>query len=257
MRLKQIRNATLRIDIGGVKFLLDPYLGNTEVYPGFEGTLNDHLRNPRIPLQTSMDEILDVDAVIVTHTHDDHWDEAAIANVPKHLPVFTQHEADADLIASQGFADVRVLTEDSEFNDVSLIRTPGQHGSDEALAAMPEALGEVCGVVFKHRDEASTLYVAGDTVWNRHVEENLARYTPDVIVLNAGDAQVPGLGSIIMGTADVTKVYEAMPQATLVASHLDAVNHCALSREALREYVQANDMADRVLVPDDDEIYSF
>ncbi|WP_348765158.1 MBL fold metallo-hydrolase [uncultured Salinisphaera sp.] len=257
MKLKQIRNATLRIDIGGVKFLLDPYLGDTEVYSGFEGTLNDHLRNPRIPLQTSMEEILDVDAVIVTHTHDDHWDEAAIANVPKDLPVFAQHAADAELLASQGFEDVRVLTENSEFNGVSLIRTPGQHGSDEALAAIPEILGEVCGVVFKHPDEARTLYVAGDTVWNRHVEDNLARHTPDVIVLNAGDAQVPGLGSIIMGTTDVTKVYETMPEATLVASHLDAVNHCALSRNALREYVQAHDMTDRVLVPADDEAYSF
>ena len=112
-------------------------------------------------------------------------------------------------------------------------------------------------MVFKHPDEARTLYVAGDTVWNRHVEDNLARHTPDVIVLNAGDAQVPGLGSIIMGTTDVTKVYETMPEATLVASHLDAVNHCALSRNALREYVQAHDMTDRVLVPADDEAYSF
>ena len=42
-------------------------------------------------------KIIDVDAVIVTHTHDDHWDEAAIAAIPKILPVFVQHEADAAL----------------------------------------------------------------------------------------------------------------------------------------------------------------
>jgi L-ascorbate metabolism protein UlaG (beta-lactamase superfamily) len=42
-------------------------------------------------LKTPIDEILDVNAVIVTHTHPDHWDDAAISLVPKHLPLFAQN----------------------------------------------------------------------------------------------------------------------------------------------------------------------
>jgi L-ascorbate metabolism protein UlaG (beta-lactamase superfamily) len=42
-----------------------------------------------------MDEILDVDAVIVTHIHPDHWDEAAINLVPKDMLIFAQNEKDA------------------------------------------------------------------------------------------------------------------------------------------------------------------
>jgi L-ascorbate metabolism protein UlaG (beta-lactamase superfamily) len=40
-----------------------------------------------VELPFSRETIIDVDAVIVTHTHDDHWDEAAIAAIPKTLPV--------------------------------------------------------------------------------------------------------------------------------------------------------------------------
>jgi L-ascorbate metabolism protein UlaG (beta-lactamase superfamily) len=256
MKIKQVRNATLLVEFGGARFLVDPYLGEKGAYPGFEGTVNSHLTNPLVGLQTSMDEILDVDAVIVTHTHPDHWDEAAMSLIPKTLPVFAQHQQDAELIQSSGFVDVRVLTQDTEFGGVTLIKTPGQHGSDAALAAIPEILGQVCGIVFKHPAEKA-LYLAGDTVWNQSVQDSLDTFVPDIIILNAGDAQVPGLGSIIMGQDDVKHVYDAAPNATLITSHMEAVNHCVLTRRELREFATEQGMTDRLLIPEDNEFYSF
>ena len=50
-----------------------------------------------------------VDAVIMTHTHEDHWDETAQQAVPKNLPIFVQHESDAGMLRTQGFKDVRIL----------------------------------------------------------------------------------------------------------------------------------------------------
>jgi L-ascorbate metabolism protein UlaG (beta-lactamase superfamily) len=252
MRITQVRNATLRLDFGGVRFLIDPMLAEQGAYPGFEGTANSHLRNPLVPLTLPMDEILDVDALIVTHTHPDHWDEAAKALVPKSLPVFAQNEGDAELIRGADFSDVRILTEHTEFNGVSLSKTGGQHGSDAAYAAIGEILGQVCGVVFRHPEER-TLYLAGDTIWNEHVEEALARHRPEAIVLNAGDAQVPGLGSIIMNSEDVRAVHEAAPEATLIASHMEAVNHCLLSRTELRASAEAEGFAGSLRVPEDGE----
>jgi L-ascorbate metabolism protein UlaG (beta-lactamase superfamily) len=257
MKIKQVRHATLLIEFGGTKFLVDPYLAEQGTYPGFEGTVNSHLTNPQVELQTPLDEILDVDAVIVTHTHSDHWDDAAMALIPKSLPIFAQHHQDADLIQSAGFTDVRVLTEGTEgteFSGVTLIKTPDQHGSDAALAAVP-TLGKVCGIVFKHSAE-KTLYVAGDTVWNQSVQDTLDAFVPDIIILNTGDAQIPGLGSITMGKDDVKKVYDAVPNAMLITNHMETVNHCVLTRQELREFASENGMTDRLLIPEDNEVYS-
>jgi hypothetical protein len=89
------------------------------------------------------------------------------------------------------------------------------------------------------------------------VEAALARHRPDVVVLNCGDAQVPGLGKIIMDQHDLLKVAQAAPQATLIASHLEAVNHCVLSRAALRGFLDEQALRTRVLVPEDGETCSF
>ncbi len=103
MQLTQIRNATLKLDYAGVRFLIDPMLSHKEAWPGFPGTARSHLRNPMVSLPVSVEELLDVDVIIVTHTHQDHWDEAAQQLIPKDRVIYTQNESDATLLRSQGF----------------------------------------------------------------------------------------------------------------------------------------------------------
>jgi len=256
MQVQQIRNATLVIEYAGKRLLVDPLLAEQGAYPGFAGTANSHLANPLVGLPVPLGELLDVDAVVVTHLHADHWDDAARRLVPRGLPIFAQNAHDAALLRADGFEDVRVFGDGAVFGDIALHRTGGQHGSDQVMAAIGERMGEVSGVVFSHPDEP-TLYLAGDTVWNRHVEDSLAGHRPDVVVLNCGDAQVPGLGAIIMDQHDLAKVAQAAPQATIVASHLEAVNHCVLSRAALRDFLDVQGLRARVLVPEDGEVCAF
>ncbi|WP_299365731.1 MBL fold metallo-hydrolase, partial [uncultured Paracoccus sp.] len=114
-KIIQIRNAALRIDYGGVRFLLDPLLAERHGFPGFPGTVNDEERKSMVRLPLPVAEIIDVDAVIVTHLHEDHWDQAARDALDQDLPIFAQNEADADVVRGQGFRDVRVLTDNTEF----------------------------------------------------------------------------------------------------------------------------------------------
>ena len=79
-----------------------------------------------------------------------------------------------------------------------------------------------------------------------------------MILLNAGEARMLGyVGSIIMSKDDVLRAAQAAPDAAIVAVHMDAINHMTLSRDELRDYVQQNDIEDRVLIPADGEILKF
>jgi hypothetical protein len=52
-------------------------------------------------------------------------------------------------------------------------------------------------------------------------------------VLNAGGARFIGSKPVTVTAENVRKVKAAAPEATLLAVHMDAINHCLLSREAL------------------------
>lgn len=260
-QVQQIRNATVKITYGDTTFLIDPMLAEQGAYPGFENTYRSELRNPLVGLPMPAEEVIgDADAVIVTHTHLDHWDAAAQELLPKDIPLFAQNAADAELIRSQGFSDVRILDDDAEFGEVQLHKTGGQHGSD-ALYAVPElaqSLGDVMGVIFEAPGQKTT-YVVGDTVWRDEVEQALERYNPEVIVLNTGAAEMTGFEGdpIIMGREDTLRTHQAAPDATIIAVHMDAVNHMTLSREELADYVQEEGIQEHVSIPADGEVISF
>lgn len=260
VQVQHIRNATAKITYAGTTFLLDPMLAEKGAYPGFQETFRSHLRNPLIDLPVPVESLLkDVDAVIVSHTHLDHWDDAAQKLIPKDIPLFAQDEADAQTIRSQGFTDVHVVDNDTMFRGVRLSKTGGQHGTDAmfTLTAIVESLGSIMGIVFQ-APGSKTVYVAGDTVWGSEVDKSLEKFKPDVIILNTGDARLNGFDDpIIMAKEDTLRAHRSAPNATVIAVHMDALNHCALSREELREYVNQNNLQDHVLVPEDGETLEF
>jgi L-ascorbate metabolism protein UlaG (beta-lactamase superfamily) len=259
VKFTQIRNAAIKVEYAGTTFLIDPMLAKKGSYQGFPGTYNSQLRNPLVELPMPLSEVIKADAVIVTHVqHYDHWDDEARRSLPKDIPIFAQSEEDAESIRKDGFKDVRVLTEKVNFHGTLLSKTAGQHGSDEMLAGRGKRLGQSSGVVFE-RPGYKTVYVAGDTIWNRFVDDAIARYRPDVMIVNACYGRLVGYeGSFIMGKEDIYRAYQALPNATIVASHMEALAHCTQSRKDLRDYIAEKGMSPRrVLVPEDGESYSF
>lgn len=253
-----IRNATIKLSFGDTTFLVDPMLAPKDSFPGFPGTVNSHLRNPTVELPLPHEDIVQADAVIVTHLHPDHWDEAAKQALPKDIPLFAQNEDDAAAIRKDGFRDVRVMGENSSFRGVRLSPVKGQHGSDTHMAMIGNVLGETVGVVLQ-REGYKTVYIAGDTIWTPDVDAAIAGYRPELIILNTGYAQIAGFdGSIIMGKEDLGRAYAAAPGATVIGIHMEAFNHMMQSRRELLAYAAQNGMdAARVLVPEDGQAYQF
>ncbi|WP_408009972.1 MBL fold metallo-hydrolase [Pseudalkalibacillus sp. A8] len=253
MDIRHIRNATIVVKFADKKFLIDPMLAEKGTYPPFPDSARQDQNNPLVNLPTSIDNIIkNIDAVIVTHLHLDHFDEAAKDVLPKDIKMFVQNEKDAEEVRNAGFQNVEVLTEDTVFEDIQLVKTVGQHGRGEIV----KLAGEVCGVVFKHKDE-KTLYVAGDTVWYEEIQKEIDTQKPEIIVVNGGDNQFHEGGSLVMGKEDIHEVYKAASNAKIIVVHMEAVNHWTLSRKELKNFINKNEISSNILVPDDGESYSF
>ena len=255
MKMHFLRHATAVITINDQTILIDPMLSAAQAMDPIANAGNDW-RIPMVELPLTEAElsqlVQEVDAVLVTHTHRDHWDAYAQELLSKQLPILCQPE-DQSLFELAGFAYVQSIKEQLLWQGLHISRTGGQHGTGD----LGKAMGPVSGFVIK-ADGARSLYIAGDSVWCPEVEQALVQFAPEVVVLNAGEATyVTGGGPITMSADDVCRVCRAVPTALVVAVHMETVNHCILSRAALRMRVAAEGLAQQVLIPDDGEVLTF
>ncbi len=246
MEIRLIRHATHIVNMGGTRLLVDPVLGAAGDMPPIDNSPNP-LRNPLVGLPINESELAAVDGILCTHTHRDHFDAAAAERLPKELPVFCQ-PADEAKLQGFGFSQVTAVHDKAEWRGVSLARTGGRHGSGE----LAEKMGPVSGYVLRSPGEP-VLYIAGDTVWCPEVAAALTGHRPDVVVLFAGAARFLSGGPITMDTADIAAVCAAAPAARVVVVHLEAFNHCLLTRPLLREFLAREGLSGLVTVPADGE----
>ncbi len=251
MQIEFLRHATLVVSLAGTRILVDPMLGPAGEMPPIPDTPNPR-RNPLVPLPGAIDAIVaGAEAALVTHMHRDHFDIVAGEVLPKGLPLFVQPE-DEERMRELGFTEVLRVDPSRGWRGIEIVRTGGQHGHGE----MAERMAPVSGFVLRALGEPS-LYVAGDTVWCEEVRRTIEAFEPAVIVVNAGAAQFLAGGAITMTAEDVASVCAAAPDATVVAVHMEAINHCLLTRAELRRFLDDREISARVLIPADGERLGF
>jgi L-ascorbate metabolism protein UlaG (beta-lactamase superfamily) len=244
MHLRLIRHATLRLEVAGRRLLVDPMLDPAGARPPVEGSENDR-RNPLVELPEPPEVVVEgVDAVLVTHLHQDHFDATAAALVPKDVPLLCQPE-DVERLRAHGFTDLRPVEDRLTWEDIEVTRAPARHGYGRDA----ELLAPVSGFVL--RGAGRTLYLAGDTVLYDAVERVLDEHRPDVVVVNASGARFAGGEPLVMSSEDVVAVARRVPDARIVAVHLDAINHCIQTRADLHQCLQEQALTERVTVPED------
>ena len=119
---------------------------------------------------------------MVIHTHSDHWDLYAENIIKKDLPVYVQHAADAQLIRSKRFKNVKVLGKGVMQNKVKLTRTLCQHAIDEMFtnSEFAELIGSSMGFVFEAEGHKK-IYGTRDTIWNEYVETEIRTHKSDYV----------------------------------------------------------------------------
>jgi L-ascorbate metabolism protein UlaG (beta-lactamase superfamily) len=246
MHLQLIRNATMRITYAGHVILTDPYLGGKGAYR----TLAGHEQNPICDLPEDAGALChDIEMVLVSHLHNDHFDPAAIELIPKDIPIFCQ-PPDEGRIREKGFTDLTPVEEPVAWHGIAITRTEGTHGT----GTWGEQLNPVSGFVLK-ADHEPVVYWCGDTIWYEPVREVVINMRPDVIITHSGGAELEDSGPIIMDAAQTIAVCRHAPDATVVAIHLEALDHCRVSRADLRAFAHRYGIdANQLLIPADGQM---
>lgn len=229
MRYTLLRNATALLEYDGKRILIDPSLDPAGHRPSIANTANPR-PNPLVELPEGWRQAINgIDACLVTHLHQDHFDSTAAAVIPTNTLVLAQPE-DVPTLTERGFSRVMGVDPDSELRGISIRRTPASHGS----GLVAEAMAPVSGFVLRAEGEP-VVYIAGDTIWYEAVEAVIRQEKPDVIILNASGASFLQGGPIVMNAADIAEVRKTAPSATLIVVHLEAINHCHETRAYYRQ----------------------
>ena len=105
--IQLIRNATLILHYNGKKILVDPMFFPKGAFDPIAGKE----RNPMVELPISVEEIIkDINLVLVTHTHPDHFDPVAMEALDKSIKLFNQ-PADTEYFRNANFTNAETITD--------------------------------------------------------------------------------------------------------------------------------------------------
>jgi L-ascorbate metabolism protein UlaG (beta-lactamase superfamily) len=250
MKIQQIRNSTLKISFAGKTILTDPVLLPKHAIESFAGKE----KNPVVELPIPAGEVIDgIDMVLVSHLHQDHFDAGAKELLPKDIPLFCRpgHE---DAIKESKFSAVTPIDASVTWEGIEITRTKGRHAGNRKWE---DILGKVSGFILKAANEP-LVYWAGDTILYDEIETVIKTVKPDIILTHSCGAVIDDSGPIVMDAKMTIDVCVLAPQAIVIATHMEALDHATVTRKDLRDLAEKRGIQPgQLLIPEDGDILTF
>lgn len=245
--IQLIRNATLKMNYNGKTILVDPSLSPKNSFMSFV-VPNQNL-NPTVDLTMPLEEITKgVDAILVTHSHLDHFDETGKTALDPSLPLFAQ-PFDKKVMEESPYTNITLVEDKQEYSGITITRSEGKHGPHQ----LEEALGKSSGYVLQAKGYP-TVYIIGDCLWDESIKNTIQQYNPDIIVANTGGAEWGG-EKILMDENSVVEVAQFAPNAKVIAVHMEALDHCKTKRSDVEKKAKEANVS--ILTPLDGETLTF
>lgn len=253
MKIHQIRNATILIDYGDARLLIDPMFMDKHTLPPLR-LFRYRERNPAVGLPDNAEALLGrATHCLITHFrkgHFDHLDKAAVKWLRnRDLPVFCTPR-DAGILAKKGLRTKplrRDYTQAQTFLSGTIHMTPCRHGRGLVGLFMEHGVG-----YFIRMPGEPSLLVTGDTILTPELRAFVKAHEPDVIVAPAGGARFDIGGEIIMNGMDMVELAKLTP-GTIIANHIGAISHCPVTRAEVEQLARRTGLQDRIHAPADGE----
>ena len=256
MEITFIRNATLLIKSGKHQILLDPMLGELGSLPSFSETRHKSIKNPIVSLPDNTKKKLEgVNAALITHCqlgHVDHLDQPGEEFLTSQkIPTYCRAD-DAEYLTNIGIATHPLIEGARQpFFEGYITLVPAVHGH----GWIAEKMGPGVGFFIELPNEPS-LYVAGDTVLTDDVRNALTSMKPDIAVVAAGNASLDVGDPILMSIEEVME-FASLAPGRVVANHLEALNHCPITRKEVASTASKMGLGQKVQIPADGETIYF
>ena len=256
MKITQIRNATIVIETNDKVILVDPMFAKKAAIPSLKYYTSSKRRNPLVDLPDNFNKLLKtITHCLITHCqkgHFDHLDKAATKWLRDNkIPVYCSQQ-DFKFLKQKGLKVIELNPEKKQlfFNgEISLV--PCLHGK----GLIGKFMAHGYGYYIEFANEPS-LYISGDTILTKTIEQFINSTQPNVIVIPAGGAKFDLGGEIIMGLEESIKV-GSLAKGKIIANHLESLDHCPVSREQLLSAVAKKNWQKRFFIPEDGESLLF
>jgi L-ascorbate metabolism protein UlaG (beta-lactamase superfamily) len=250
MEITHLRHATAIVRFGDASILVDPMLSPMGSLPPLRWFTKRRSRNPITDMPACAEAMLDtVTHALITHCqrhHFDHLDRPAVRFLrSRGIPVFCVIEDDAYL-RERGL-NTRPLRRNCEnkFLDGVARLVPCQHGYGWITHFMANGVG----YVIRLPGEPS-LYIIGDTVLTSEVRSAIAGHRPDWLILPAGVARLDIGGPVLMNLEEILEAVSMVP-GKVILNHMEALDHCRLSRQELQHALRKKGLSEKVIIPAD------
>jgi L-ascorbate metabolism protein UlaG (beta-lactamase superfamily) len=226
--------------LDNLKILVDPILYKKHTLKPVKGRIEQ--QNPLIDISVNESVLKNIDIILLTHLHYDHFDPEIIKFFGINVPIVCSISYKRKLLGL-GFSNTFFVKNKIEINGMEIILVKGKHGTGMVGVSM----GKSYGFVLKTKDN-NNVYITGDTIWCKSMKKTIEDYNPDYIIGFAGSATIKNV-HITLDENDIKKILENSPNSKIIVNHMDAWNHCLLTREKLRNFLKNKNL----YVPNDGE----
>ncbi|WP_329005906.1 MBL fold metallo-hydrolase [Kribbella sp. NBC_00709] len=243
MEITHIGGPTAVLNLGGLKFLIDPAFDEPRDYQ-LPGRVMSKLIGPAIPAA----ELGPIDVALVSHDeHKDNLDDAGRALLPTIPTVLSTPGAATRIPGVRGLENWESIDlPRPDGGVVTVTGVPALHGPEGA----EKVLGVVTGFVLQG-DGLPTVYVAGDNASLGLVKEIADRFAPiDVAILFAGAARTALLdgANLTLTSAQAVEAARLLGTATIVPVHTEGWAHFTEGPDEFVAAFRAAGLIERVKV---------
>lgn len=190
-----VGNATTVLRLGPFTVLTDPnFLHRGQWTHIGQGVVSRRLTDPAI----GIGDLPELDGVVLSHLHGDHFDRVASRELARDLRVFTTPHA-AKRLSRRGFRETAPLrtwettTLSKGSSTLTLTSLPGRHAFGPPARVLPP----VMGTMLEHRHAGGRpfrVYLSGDTLVHPALREIRERFDGiDLAVVHLGGTKVLGV----------------------------------------------------------------